>query len=69
MLVAPLLLTPLMLAAEPVLIEIPDHTYDHRTQTSTLKGNVANQVRYTFTHSMDVSGRSAGDADGDEDGR
>jgi hypothetical protein len=32
------MLTPLMLAAEPVSINIPEQTYDHRTQTSTYKG-------------------------------
>jgi hypothetical protein len=29
------LLTPLLLAAEPVSINIPESTYDHRSQTST----------------------------------
>jgi hypothetical protein len=30
----------MILAAEPVRMEIPDQTYDHRTQTSTFKGEV-----------------------------
>jgi hypothetical protein len=65
------LLTPLMLAAEMVRTDLPEQVYDHRTQTSTFKGSVADQVKakYTFTHTTDPSGRTPGDAEGDDDGR
>ena len=32
------LLTPLMLAAEPISLDMPERTYDHRTQNSTYNG-------------------------------
>jgi hypothetical protein len=39
-----MLLTPLMLTAEPVHVDTPEQTYDHSTQTSTLKQQVDHRL-------------------------
>jgi hypothetical protein len=61
------LLTPLLLAAEPAWIKPPEITYDHGTQTSTFNGVDAVKVKFTWTHTFQIKG--PGDSDGDEDGR
>jgi hypothetical protein len=42
-------LTPMILAAEPVRLELPDQTYDHRTQTSTFMGDPAKRLKLAFS--------------------
>lgn len=67
MLIAPILLTPLMLAVEPARIEMPDLIYDHKTQTSTFKGKVHTaQCKYTPTfHGTNFGNYTVSDSDGD----
>jgi len=49
MLATTVLLTPMILAAEPVRLEMLDQTYDHRTQTSTFTGNPDKRLRLAFS--------------------
>ena len=51
MIAATALLTPIMLAAEPVRLNVPDQTYDHATQISTFVGggNGWTPVSQSFT--------------------
>jgi hypothetical protein len=49
MIMAPEPVTPMSLAAEPVRLEIPEQTYDHRTQTSTFKGNADKRFKLAYT--------------------
>jgi hypothetical protein len=43
------LVTPMILAAEPVRLEMLDQTYDHRTQTSTFTGNPDKRLRLAYS--------------------
>jgi hypothetical protein len=45
MMLATALLTPMILAAEPVRLEVLDQTYDHQTQTSAFNGNPDKRIR------------------------
>ena|SRR5215831_13623597 len=49
MLATTVLLTPMILAAEPVRLEIPDWSYDHGSQTSTIKGDSNKRFRLAYT--------------------
>ncbi len=49
MLLPAVLLTPMILAAEPVRLEVPDQTYDHRTQTSTFTGNSDKRIKMAYS--------------------
>jgi hypothetical protein len=65
-------LTPMILAAEPVRLEMHDQTYDHRTQTSTFAGNSDMRLRLAWTHTSTSRTCVFGDkvvvcADGDND--
>lgn len=44
------LLTPMILAVEPVRLEMLDQTYDHQTQTSTFTGNPDKRLRLAWSH-------------------
>jgi hypothetical protein len=44
-----MLLTPLLLTAEPVRLEVPDMTYNHSTQTSTVRAGVDNRTKLALT--------------------
>jgi hypothetical protein len=52
MLLPAILLTPMVLAAEPVPLDRVEQTYDHRTQTSTFTGDPDKRLK------MAVSGTS-----------
>jgi hypothetical protein len=49
MLLTATLLTPMLLAAEPIRLDIPDRTYDHQTQTSTFKGSAKKRLKLAST--------------------
>ncbi len=49
MLLPAVLLTPMILAAEPIRLEVPDTTYNHRTQTSTINGDAAKRKKLAMT--------------------
>ena len=67
MLAATVLLTPMILAAEPVRLEIIDQTYDHRTQTSTFKVDPDKRLKlaYTTTTTYNPTGSRYIDSDSD----
>lgn len=63
------ILTPLLLGAEPVRVELPDWSYDHQTQTSTLKSAPDKRLRFAWTQTWSQP-RSFGepyDSDSDPD--
>lgn len=49
MLLPAVLLTPMILAAEPVRLEVPDRIYDHGTQTSTFKGDADKRMKLAYS--------------------
>jgi hypothetical protein len=49
MLLTTVLLTPMILAAEPVRLEVPEQSYDHRTQTSTIKGSAEKRLKMAYS--------------------
>jgi len=55
----PILLTPLMLATDPVLLQMPDRTYDHQAQVSTFDGELTNvlKARMTYINTQTFSSR------------
>jgi hypothetical protein len=55
------LLTPLMLAADPVKLTMPQKAYDHRTQTSGFDHNLART--FTSSHVQKSNGKSDLDTD------
>lgn len=55
MLATAILLTPMILAAEPVQLEMLDQIYDHRTQTSTVMGNPDKRLRLAWTNTSTQS--------------
>jgi hypothetical protein len=69
MLLTTVLLTPMILAAEPVRLEVPQQTYDHRTQTSTFKGEAEKRLKLAYsttsTHTPVGSCRQFCDTDHD----
>jgi len=72
MLATTVLLTPMILAAEPVRLEMLDQTYDHRTQTSTFKGDPDKRLRLAWSHTSTSKACVFGNrvtvcADGDND--
>jgi len=64
--VATLLLTPMIMAAEPVRVEMVDWSYDHQTQTSTLKGDADKRIRLAFSQTQ-TSQRACAFCDNDWD--
>jgi|HubBroStandDraft_1064217.scaffolds.fasta_scaffold1227396_2 hypothetical protein len=68
MLAAAVLVTPMILAVEPVRLEVPDQTYDHRTQTATM-ANPDKRIRlaYSRTNSFPPNCRDTHCLDVDSD--
>lgn len=64
MIALPVLLTPLMLAAQPVDIQIPDRSYDHQRQVGTFKGDSAKGMQLAGTYTTSGE-RAAGMRDRD----
>jgi hypothetical protein len=65
----PLLLTPMMLASEPVQLQMPDSSYDHQSQVSNFKGQPSNVLKatMTYTNTQTDPGGGHSDTDGDSD--
>jgi hypothetical protein len=66
---ATVLVTPMILAVEPVRLEILDQTYDHRTQTAIMKESADKRIRlaYSRTNSFPPSCRESRCLDVDSD--
>jgi hypothetical protein len=70
MMLAATLLTPMILAAEPVRLEVLDQTYDHQTQTSAFNGNPDKRIRLAYSNTRTngyYDGRMLVPTDGDTD--
>jgi hypothetical protein len=71
------LLSPLILASEPIRLEMLDLKYDHAKQTSTFGDHVSDQLKARLTYTTQISttvkdGKSVTNVDADdrdEDGR
>lgn len=61
-----ILLTPLILAAEPVQIPVPDRSYDHYTQTSRFHGDMSTVKKARFTSTRTQSSSGSYDTDSDQ---
>ena len=67
--IAPILLTPMLLAAAPVRLEPLDQTYNHETQTATVTSGKRWMVGFTQTVEQTGSGWQPSDIDPDPTAR